>query len=96
MVGNWKKDLNERLDANQDELIAINIKGDLYLKEKLPEAMARLDKDFDDGYGGSEGESFWAWGKKYLYFCGVYDGSEWISDIPIMPSEGNPSHIGGE
>lgn len=92
---NWKTDLLKMVHDNDDDIYAINIAGDLYKRKSLTKAFERLDKEFDSGYGGTEGEPFWAWGKKNIYFCGTYDGSEWITCIPRKPSEGDPGHIGG-
>ena len=91
---NWKDELGEMLDG--DELNGINIAGTLYNEESLCAAFKRLENEFDDGYGGSEGEPFWAWSKEYVFFCAVYDGSEWISKVPRNPSDGKPRHIGGQ
>ena len=55
-----------------------------------------LNKEFDDGYGGSQGEPFTAWGEKYVYFPVVYDGAEWVGSAPRNPCEGKCSHVGGE
>lgn len=48
-----------------------------------------LNREFDDGFGGSEGEPFTAWGEKYVYFPVVYDGSEWwdYKEKPKEPTE---------
>ena len=55
-----------------------------------------LNREFDDGYGGSEGEPFTAWGEKYVYFPVVYDGSEWVGFAPRNPCDEKCSHVGGE
>jgi len=92
---NWKVDLLELVKSNEDELVAINIRGVLFKKDQLKLALAKLDRNFDGGFGGTEGDPFWAWGKKNVYFCAEYDGSEWVTCIPIKPSKGEPHHIGG-
>lgn len=55
-----------------------------------------LNREFDDGFGGSEGEPFTAWGEKYVYFPVVYDGAEWVGSAPINPCDEKCSHVGGE
>lgn len=55
-----------------------------------------LNKEFDDGYGLSEGEPFTAWGEKYVYFPVVYDGAESVGSAPRDPSDEKCSHVGGE
>ncbi|MFW6121808.1 MAG: hypothetical protein ACOC80_13065 [Petrotogales bacterium] len=42
-------------------------------------------RKFDCGYGGVQGESFIAFGKKYVYVKVEYDGSEWIEAVPRHP-----------
>ena len=55
-----------------------------------------LDKVFDSGYGGSEGEPFTLWTKDRVYFPAVYDGSEWVASVPRNPCDIATVHIGGE
>lgn len=55
----------------------------------------QLDKRFDDGYGGSEGEPFTAWTANTVYFPIVYDGAEWVGSVSRNP-DGKPTrHQGG-
>lgn len=55
-----------------------------------------LDKEFDGGYGSSEGPHFTAWGEKWVYFPIVYDGAEWIGRAPRNPCDIAMAHQGGE
>jgi hypothetical protein len=55
-----------------------------------------LDKEFDSGYGCSEGKAFTLWTKTRVYFPGVYDGSEWADSAPRHPCDEATSHVGGE
>lgn len=56
-----------------------------------------LDREFCDGYGGSEGHKFLAWDKEYVYFPCTYDGSEWVERVPRNPVDnGGICHVGGE
>ena len=60
----------------------------------------QLDREFDDGYGGSEGAPFTAWTPTRVLFPVVYDGSEWVGSAPRDPTPeamANPLyHQGGE
>lgn len=94
MITNWKIELEKML--GDEELLKINIAGDMYYPEMLNDAFKRLEREFDDGFGGNEGEPFWAWTKTKVYFCTVYDGAEWIDSIPRNPQFGEPTHIGGQ
>lgn len=40
------------------------------------------EREFDDGYGGRDGEPFIGFSDFYVYVCGTYDGSEWVQAIP--------------
>lgn len=91
---NWKEKLDQILDG--EKILEINIAGDVYDPEILDVAFKRLERKFDDGSGGHEGESFWAWTKTSVYFCGVYGGAEWLEKIPRNPQTGIPHHVGGE
>ena len=51
-----------------------------------------LDKKFDAGFGGTEGEPFTAWGDKYVYFPIEYDGAESVGKAPRMPSNEKTDH----
>jgi len=53
-------------------------------------------KNFNRGYGGSEGLPFTAWGQKYVYFPVVYDGSEWVGWAPRDPCDEKTDHVGGQ
>lgn len=55
-----------------------------------------LNKEFNDGYGCSEGEPFTSWGEKYVYFPVVYDGAEWVGSAPRNPCDEKCFHVGGE
>lgn len=57
-----------------------------------------LDKKFDSGFGGSEGEPFTLWTDNYVYFPVVYDGAESCGSVPRNPGypHGTPNkHVGG-
>lgn len=54
-----------------------------------------IDKEFDNGYGGTEGEPFTAWSDSRVYFPVVYDGSEWVESAPRNPCDEVMEHVGG-
>jgi len=54
-----------------------------------------LNKKFDNGYGGTNGDSFTCWTTNYVYFPVQYDGSEWCGSTPRNPGGGVTNHIGG-
>lgn len=55
-----------------------------------------LLKEFDDGYGGSQGLAFTLWTADRVYFPAVYDGAEWACSVSRNP-DGKPTrHVGGE
>ena len=55
------------------------------------------DKEFYDGYGGVDGDSFVAWTEDHVIFCICYDGSEWLEKLPRHPGKFflKPHHFGG-
>ncbi len=81
-MANWKRLINEA--KQDDEIIFCTLSDD------------ELIAEFNDGFGGSEGKSFTAWGKKYVYFPVVYDGSEWVGRSPRNPCKEVTEHVGGE
>lgn len=54
-----------------------------------------LDKEFDAGYGGENGEPFTAWTSERVYFPCCYDGSEWVGSAPRNPCDEATGHQGG-
>ena len=54
-----------------------------------------LDLEFDNGYGGIEGEPFTAWTETRVYFPLCYDGSEWAGSAPRNPCDEATAHLGG-
>lgn len=59
-------------------------------------APANLDlhRTFNSGWGGSNGKPFTIWTEKYVYFPGVYDGSEWIAFVRRHPCDVATQHVG--
>lgn len=56
----------------------------------------QLDRPFDDGYGGSDGDPFTLWTKDHVFFPAVYDGAEWVAYVSRHPDGMPTGHIGGE
>ena len=54
-----------------------------------------LDVEFDNGFGGEEGQPFTTWTTWFVYFPICYDGSEWCGSIPRNPQASPTSHQGG-
>lgn len=77
------------IDAERED------KGDGPLIAVAP-ADLDLDREFDDGFGGSRGEHFTAWTEARVYFPVVYDGAEWVGSVPRNPCDEASSHHGGE
>ena len=77
---NWKTCLERALSDNGDTLVQLVVQA--RGRPNGPQAVSIdhpiFDREFDGGYGGSEGCYFTAWGELYVYFPAVYDGSEWI------------------
>ena len=55
-----------------------------------------IDREFDSGYGGSEGAPFTAWTEHWVLFPVVYDGAESIGYVPRDPCQIATQHWGGE
>ena len=55
----------------------------------------QLVKQFDSGYGGTEGEPFTVWTTNRVYIPICYDGAEWVGSVSRNP-DGKPTrHFGG-
>ena len=85
-MDNWYKMLKEIMEEDKED----------FSQKKCTLTDEELKIEFDSGYGGSEGVPFTAWGKKWVYFPIVYDGSEWIGHAPRFPCKISMSHQGGE
>lgn len=56
--------------------------------------LAKLDQDYDNGYGGADCYPFWAWSASYVYFVHEYDGSTGVAWLPRHPVPGKPEFSG--
>lgn len=54
-----------------------------------------LHRTFDNGYGGTHGKPFTAWGPSWVYFPVGYDGAEWVGAAPRNPCDIKTEHQGG-
>lgn len=82
----WRKELTEEFEKNSEtwnSVISCTLTED------------QLDKKFDDGYGGTNGDPFTVWTACNVYFPGCYDGAEWATSVPRNPNGIPTEHIGG-
>jgi hypothetical protein len=56
---------------------------------------AGLDREFDDGFGGTEGAAFTLWTEARVYFPVCYDGAESVGSAPRNPCDEACDHVGG-
>ena len=89
-----KKQLAECLSKTGDraeDLICFyqNHHGECYSfgdKDEPPVIRATFDelpeREFSDGFGGTEGEPAIAFSERYVYIRVCYDGSEWFAAVP--------------
>jgi hypothetical protein len=54
-----------------------------------------LEKEFDDGYGGTEAPDLIAWSRNWVIFLDVYDGAESMQWVPKNPKSHTPIRPGG-
>jgi len=83
---NWKTELMEALKEHGESSADI---------EATTLSAEEMEREFDDGYGGTEGAPFTVWTKKRVYFPWQYDGAEGVASVSRHP-DGEPTyHIGG-
>ena len=101
---NAKKEILSITTEESIEAISIGDKGwreeyklpMFYTKDKIKEALEKLDFEFDSSYGGEEGYAVYVWTKDEIIVKGCYDGSEWYTTIPRNPDKNIvPTSIGG-
>jgi hypothetical protein len=83
-MANWFEMLKETMEAD----------GENFAARQCTMDEAGLKKEFD-GFCGSEGEPFTAWGENWVYFPLYYDGSEWVGHAPRNPCNTAMIHQGG-
>ena len=86
MKTTWRKELAIALAANGET--AANIVSSTLTEQQL-------DRPFDDGYGGVEGEAFTIWTTNHVYFPIKYDGCEWVGSVARNPNGRATRHQGG-
>lgn len=85
-MNTWKKMITEIAKSKGEEFESLLLEIDA----------GEIDREFDDGYGGTEGAPFTAWGKDWVYFPICYDGAEWVGCAPRGPMSGfKMQHQGG-
>lgn len=55
-----------------------------------------LDKPFNATSKKIEGEPFYLWTRRRVYFACTSDGLEWVASVPRNPTSAEPKHIGNE
>ena len=84
-MANWYKMLEEAMSSDKESIS--NMICTLTEEE--------LKEEFNAGFGGTEGKSFTAWGKNWVYFPICYDGAEWVGQAPRHPCDISMNHQGG-
>ncbi len=87
MNTNWKELIQHEMNKRKETF-------DDVVSSTLTEE--ELLKEFDCGFGGSEGVPFTLWTTNRVYFPAVYDGAEWVESVSRNPDGKPTSHIGGE
>jgi hypothetical protein len=81
----WRKQIAAEMAQHPgEELVAVTLSDE------------ELDREFDSGYGGSQGDAFTAWSENWVYFPAVYDGAEWVASVPRHPCDEATIHVGGQ
>lgn len=84
-MNNWKKMLMGKFRENKED----------FSRMETTLSDEELIKDFDDGFGRTQGVPFTAWGERYVYFPVCYDGAEWVGSAPRNPCDEKTEHQGG-
>ena len=83
---NWKTMLDEALKEHGESW------ADVEANTMTEEEMA---KNFDAGFGGTNGRPFTVWTKNTVYFPICYDGAEWVGSVSRNPNGKPTDHQGG-
>lgn len=86
-MATWKQLITEAMQDNGDDWNNV---------ESCTLTETELNKVFNDGYGGSEGDAFTVWTLNWVYFPAVYDGLEWCASVARNPDGAPTNHIGGQ
>lgn len=87
MTTTWRKLITEAMRVNKDETPLEFA--------TLAIAPGELDREFYEGYGGTNGEPFLMHTEHWVYFPCCYDGAEWCDSVPRHPTGKPVGHIGG-
>src|SRR5438046_937110 len=52
--------------------------------------LAKIDQEFDEGYGGADCYPLFAWTRSRIFFIHEYDGAVSLHWVPRFPTEGEP------
>jgi hypothetical protein len=88
----WRKEFEAAREPQHNETRRADISPVVAV---APEGID-LDREFNDDYGGSEGEPVLIWTEERVYFPVVYDGSEWLGSAPRNPVSEGQEHVGGQ
>ena len=86
-MSNWKSMLDEAMTACGDDWAEV---------EANTMTDADMAKEFNAGFGGSEGCAFTVWTKRRVFFPIVYDGAEWVGSVSRHPDGKPTDHQGGQ
>lgn len=82
----WRKELEEVLKYRNETWS--DVESNTMTEEDM-------DKEFDPGFGGTEGCGFTVWTKNTIYLPATYDGAEWVVAVSRNPDGLPTPHIGG-
>ena len=86
MTTTWRKQIEQEMERHGESFRQI---FNCTLSDE------ELDREFDNGYGGTEGEPFTLWTANRVYFPICYDGAEWCDSVPRHPNGQATKHCGG-
>jgi len=82
----WRKEIKSCMKGNKDSWV--NVVSCTISNEEL-------DREFDYGYGGTNGAPFCLWTHTRIYFPVCYDGAEWCGSASRNPDGKSLNHQGG-
>jgi hypothetical protein len=83
-LATWRELLTEEMDRHGETFACI---------QSITLTDSQLDRWFDDGFGGAEGEPFTAWTARRVYFPTEYDGAEDVGSVSRHPDGKPTQHI---
>jgi len=79
----------------EEFLIAFKKTGDSWDDILTTLSDEEMYEEFSSDYGCVEGKPFTGWSSNWVYFPGMYDGSEWVDCVPRNPCKIKTDHVGG-